>query len=42
MPIKLKAGIPLFANHKIENISTEKTEKFQKKGFKQMEIILPV
>ena len=42
MPIKLKAGIPLFANHKLENISTEKTEIFQKKGFKQMEIILPV
>ena len=42
MPIKLKAGIPLFANHKVENLSTEKTEIFQKNGFKQVEIILTV
>lgn len=40
MPIKLKAGIPLFANHKLENLSAKKTEIFQKKGFKQVEIAL--
>jgi dihydrofolate reductase len=42
MPIKLMTGIPLFAHHKLENISAERTDIFQKKGFKQMEIILAV
>ena len=40
MPIKLKSGIPLFANHKLERISVEKPEIFQKNGFKQVEITL--
>lgn len=40
MPIKLKAGIPLFANHKLENLSVEKTEIIQKKNFRQLEIVL--
>ncbi len=40
MPINLESGIPLFANHKLENLSAEKTEIFQKKGFKQIEIVL--
>jgi dihydrofolate reductase len=38
MPIKLELGIPLFADHKLKNLSIEKTEIFQKKGFKQVEI----
>lgn len=40
MPIILKSGIPLFADHKLENLLAEKTEIFQKKGFKQIEITL--
>ena len=40
MPVKLEAGIPLFADHKLENLSAKKTEIFQKKGFKQVEIAI--
>ncbi len=40
MPIKLQSGIPLFSDHKLEDILTEKTEIFQKKGFKQLEIAI--
>ena len=40
MPVKLESGIPLFAGHKLEDLSTEKTEVFLKKGFKQKEIAL--
>jgi len=40
MPIKLGAGIPLFADHKLENLSSKKTEILQKKGFNQIEIAL--
>lgn len=40
MPVKLKLGIPLFANHKLEKLSAKKTEIFLKKGFKQIEIAL--
>jgi len=40
MPVKLGSGIPVFADHRLENLSTEKIEIFQKKGFKQIEIVL--
>ena len=40
MPVKLELGIPLFADHKLENIVAKKTEVFQKQGFKQIEIAL--
>ena len=40
MPVKLESGIPLFANHKLENLSAKKTEIFPKKGFKRVEIAL--
>ena len=40
MPVKLELGIPLFSNHKLENISAKKIEIFEKEGFKQLEIVL--
>ena len=40
MPVKLQSGIPLFSDHKLEKLSIEKTERFQKKGVKQLEISL--
>jgi dihydrofolate reductase len=40
MPVKLETGIPLFADHKLENLSVEKVEILQKKGFKQVVIAL--
>lgn len=40
MPIKLESGIPLFAAHKLEDISSEKKEVIQKKGFTQIEIAI--
>ena len=40
MPVKLESGIPLFSDHKLEKLSTEKTERFRKKGFNQLEISL--
>ena len=39
-PIKLNAGIPLFADHKLENIRSVKMESAQKQGYKQLEILL--
>jgi len=38
MPVKLGAGIPLFAAHKLDDISSEKREIKQKNGFRQIEI----
>ncbi len=40
MPVKLESGIPLFSDHKLEDFAAEKTESFQKKGFRQLEISL--
>lgn len=40
MPVKLNTGIPVFANHKLENILNERTKIFHKKGFAQIEIEL--
>jgi dihydrofolate reductase len=40
MPINLESGIPLFSDHKLEGLSTEKTEILQKKGFKEVKIVL--
>lgn len=40
MPVELESGIPLFADHKLESLSTEKTEIFQKKGFKEVKVVL--
>ncbi len=39
-PIELNAGIPLFSDHKLENIESVKTQSIQKKGCKQIEIVL--
>jgi len=40
MPVTLELGIPLFSGHKLENLSAKKTEIFQKKGFRQLEVVL--
>jgi len=40
MPIKLESGIPLFAAHRLEDISSTKKEVIQKRGFTQIEIVL--
>lgn len=40
MPVSLKSGIPLFTDHKLDELSAEKTEIFLKKGFKQLELAL--
>jgi dihydrofolate reductase len=40
MPVKLESGIPLFADHKLEDLAVEMADIFQKKGFKQKEIAL--
>ena len=40
MPVNLGAGIPVFADHKLEDLSIENTEVLQKRGFKQIEISL--
>jgi hypothetical protein len=40
MPINLGSGIPLFANHKLEDISYESQNVIQKSGFRQIEIAL--
>ena len=39
-PIELNEGIPLFSDHKLENIESVKTQSIQKKGCKQIEMIL--
>ena len=40
MPIKLGQGIPLFAEHRLDDITVVQRNIIQKKGFKQIEIIL--
>ncbi len=40
MPIKLESGIPLFSDHRIEDLPAKETEILQKKGFRQIEIAL--
>ena len=40
MPVKLESGIPLFADHRLEDFPGKKTEIFLKNGFKQVEIDL--
>ena len=40
IPVKLESGIPLFAAHKLEDISSEKKEVIQKNGFRQIEIAI--
>ncbi|NEP20276.1 MAG: dihydrofolate reductase [Leptolyngbya sp. SIO4C1] len=40
MPIELGAGIPLFSDHRLEDIASEKRNVIEKKGFRQIEIIL--
>ena len=40
VPIKLNAGIPLFSDHKLEDIESSKTKSIQKQGYKQIEVIL--
>ena len=42
MPVRLGSGIPLFARHSLTTMPLEKAESFQKKGFRQWEIELPV
>ena len=39
-PIELKTGIPLFSDHKLENLDPVKTQSIQKQGCKQIEIVL--
>ena len=40
MPIELGEGIPLFANHKVEDLAVAERKEEQKKGFKQIDIQL--
>ena len=40
MPVELGSGIPLFSDHKLEDLSVVKTEVFEKKGFRQIEVVL--
>ncbi|MEM9450936.1 MAG: dihydrofolate reductase family protein [Cyanobacteria bacterium P01_E01_bin.6] len=40
MPIKLERGIPLFSNHKLDDIAIEQRNVIQKDGFRQIEIAL--
>ncbi|KAA3612170.1 MAG: dihydrofolate reductase [Calditrichaeota bacterium] len=40
MPVNLNAGIPLFSDHQLKELSTGKIEMIQKKGFKQIEVAL--
>ncbi|PCI74712.1 MAG: dihydrofolate reductase [SAR86 cluster bacterium] len=39
-PIQLNAGLPLFSDHKLENIKSIKNQSIQKQGCKQIEIVL--
>lgn len=41
MPVKLGSGIPLFAGHKLKDLSAEKKEIIQKTGFTQFEFAFP-
>lgn len=40
MPIDLGEGIPLFANHQLDNIPATERQTIQKKGFRQIEMVL--
>jgi len=40
MPIELKAGIPLFSDHELQNLKPAKMDSVQKQGYKQLEIQL--
>lgn len=40
MPIELGAGIPLFSDHRLGDIAFEERNVIEKKGFRQIEIIL--
>lgn len=40
MPVILGAGIPLFSNHSIDELSVLSSEIEQRTGFKQLEIVL--
>ncbi len=40
MPINLGSGVPLFANHKRQDISNESQNVTQEGGFRQIEIAL--
>ena len=39
-PIELNTGIPLFSDHKLENIKSVETQSIQKQGYKQIEMVL--
>ena len=40
MPIRLGTGIPLFAEHTLEEIPTENRNVIQKNGYRQIEIVI--
>ncbi|MEM7064771.1 MAG: dihydrofolate reductase family protein [Cyanobacteria bacterium P01_B01_bin.77] len=40
MPIELGAGIPLFSDHRLGDITYKKQNIIKKKGFRQIEIVL--
>lgn len=40
MPIELGSGIPLFSDHRLRDIAFEERNVIEKKGFRQIEIIL--
>ncbi|MBE9070397.1 dihydrofolate reductase [Leptolyngbya cf. ectocarpi LEGE 11479] len=40
MPIKLESGIPLFSDHKLEDIIATERNVIEKNGFRQIEIVI--
>lgn len=40
MPIKLDCGIPLFSDHKLDDIAIAQRNVIQKEGFRQIEIVI--
>ena len=40
MPIKLNSGVPLFAEHQLEDLAVSKNDRTQKNGFVQVEVAL--
>lgn len=40
MPITLESGIPLFSDHKLEDIIATKRNVIEKSGFRQIEIVI--
>ena len=40
MPISLGLGIPLFSDRKLEDIAAEERTILQKKGFRQIEVVV--